>query len=78
MICCFLTTPAQQKPIIALVDTRLKQVRTSVLAAKKANPQADISKEETEIDRTSTRTCYACMYAIYGLSEDEIKIEEGR
>ena len=28
-------TPAQQKPSLALVDTRLKQVRTSVLAAKK-------------------------------------------
>lgn len=35
------------------------------------------SKEEAEIDRTSTRTCYACMYALYGLSEDEIKIVEG-
>ena len=64
------SAPAQQKPIIALVDTRLKQVRTSVLAAKKANPQADTSKEKAEIDRTSTRTCYACMYALYGLSEE--------
>ena len=35
------------------------------------------SKEEAEIDRTSTRTCYACMYQLYGLSEDEIKIVEG-
>ena len=70
-------TPAQQKPSLALVDTRLKQVRTSVLAAKKANPQADTSKEKAEIDRTSTHTCYACMFALYGLSEDEIKIVEG-
>ena len=70
MICRFLITPAQQKPIIALVDTRLKQVRTSVLAAKKANPQADTSKEEAEIDRL--------VYQLYGLSEDEIKIVEGR
>ena len=70
MICCFLTTPAQQKPIIALVDTRLKQVRTSVLATKKANPQADTNKEEAEIDRL--------VYQLYGLSEDEIKIVEGR
>lgn len=49
-----------------------------LFAAKKANPQADTSKEEAEIDRTSIRTCYACMYALYGLSEDEIKIVEGR
>ena len=62
-------THAQQKPIIALVD--------KILAAKKANPQADTSKEKAEIDRTSTRTCYACMYALYGLSEDDIKIVEG-
>ena len=62
MICCFLTTPAQQKPIIALVD--------KILAAKKANPQADTSKEEAEIDRL--------VYQLYGLSEDEIKIVEGR
>ena len=55
-------TPAQQKPIIALVD--------KILAAKKANPQADTSKEEAEIDRL--------VYALYGLSEDEIKIVEGR
>lgn len=64
------SAPAQQKPIIALVD--------KILAAKKANPQADTSKEKSEIDRTSTRTCYACMFALYGLSEDEIKIVEGR
>ena len=55
-------TPTQQKPIIALVD--------KILAAKKDNPQADTSKEETEIDRL--------VYALYGLSEDEIKIVEGR
>jgi len=36
------------------------------------------SKEEAEIDRTSTRTCYACMYALYGLSDDEVKIVEGK
>ena len=64
------SAPAQQKPIIALVD--------KILASKKYNPQADTSKEKAEIDRTSTRTCYACMYALYGLSEDEIKIVEGR
>ena len=56
------STPEQQKPIIELVD--------KILAAKKANPQADISKLEAEIDRL--------VYALYGLSEDEIKIVEGK
>lgn len=55
-------TPAKQKPIIALVD--------KILAAKKADPQADTSKEEAEIDRL--------VYALYGLSEDEIKVVDGR
>ena len=59
-----------EKPNIALVDTHLKQVRTSVLAAKKANPQADTSKDEAEIDRL--------VYALYGLPEDEIKVVEGK
>jgi len=36
------------------------------------------SKEEAEINRTSTRTCHACMYELYGLFEDEIKIVEGK
>lgn len=62
MICCFLTTPAQQKPIISLVD--------KILTAKKVNPQADTSKEECKIDEL--------VYALYGLSEDEIKVVEGR
>ena len=55
-------TSVQQKPIIDLVD--------KILAAKRANPQADTSKEEAEIDRL--------VYALYGLPEDEIKIVEGR
>ena len=55
-------TPAQQKPIIALVD--------KILAAKKADSAADTSKEEAEIDQL--------VYALYGLSEDEIKVVEGR
>ena len=37
---------------------------------------ANTSKEEAEIDRASACTCYAFMYALYGLSEDEIKIVE--
>ena len=51
-----------EKPNIALVD--------KILAAKKANPQADTSKEEAEIDRL--------VYALYGLTEDEINIIEGK
>ncbi len=55
-------TPAQQKPIIALVD--------KILTAKKANPQADTSKEEHRID--------LLVYHLYGLSFDEAKIiDEG-
>ena len=53
-------TPAQQKPIIALVD--------KILAAKKANPQADTSKEECKID--------TLVYNLYGLTDDEIAIIE--
>ena len=41
-----------------------------MLAAKKVNPQADTSKEERKIDEL--------VYALYGLSEDEIKVVEGR
>ena len=52
--------PAQQKPIIALVD--------KILAAKKANPQADTSKEECKID--------TLVYNLYGLTDDEIAIIE--
>lgn len=91
-----------EKPNIALVDTHLKQVRTSVLAAKKGENSGtdaassaeqkdspriakqfsqasggkkvtrirNTSKEEAEIDRL--------VYQLYGLSEDEIKIVEGR
>ena len=55
-------TSAQQKPIIALVD--------KILAAKKANPQADTSKEEHKIDEL--------VYKLYGLTEEEIAIVEGK
>lgn len=55
-------TAEQQKPIIDLVD--------KILEAKKANPQADTSKEEAEIDRL--------VYALYGLSAEEIEAIEGK
>ena len=41
-----------------------------LFAAKKANPQADTSKEEAEID--------SLVYKLYGLTEDEINIIEGK
>lgn len=52
---------AKQFQIITLVDR--------ILAAKKANPRANTSADEQEIDRL--------VYDLYGLTEDEIKIVEG-
>lgn len=49
-------TPAQQKPIIALVD--------KILAAKKADSAADTSKLEAEIDKI--------VYKLYDLTDEEI------
>lgn len=54
-------TPAQQQPIIALVN--------KILAAKKANPQADTSAWERDID--------GLVYELYGLTEEEVKVVEG-
>ena len=53
-------TASQQSVIIDLVD--------KILAAKMQDTQADTSKLEQEIDKT--------VYALYGLTEDEIKIVE--
>ena len=53
-------TPAQQQPIIDLVDT--------ILAKKKQNPQADTSVEENAIDKL--------IYQLYGLTEEEISLIE--
>ncbi|MDD3405334.1 MAG: Eco57I restriction-modification methylase domain-containing protein [Paludibacteraceae bacterium] len=55
-------TPTQQQPIIALVE--------KILAAKKQNPQAETSAAEAEIDRL--------VYELYGLTEEEIKVVEGK
>lgn len=54
-------TPAQQKPIIDLVD--------SILDAKKKDPSADTSKLEEEIDNL--------VYDLYGLMPEEIAIVKG-
>ena len=53
-------TPAQQQPIIDLVDT--------ILAKKKQNPQTDTSVEEKAIDQL--------VYKLYGLTKEEIKLIE--
>jgi hypothetical protein len=52
----------KQKPFVKLVD--------QILAAKRGNPQADTSKEESAIDEL--------VYELYGLSEEEVKIVEGK
>ncbi len=53
-------TPADQKPFIKLVDR--------ILAAKQRDAEADTSAMEREIDEL--------VYALYGLSPEEIKIVE--
>jgi len=55
-------TSVQQKPIIALVDR--------ILAAKQKDSNADTSALESEIDQL--------VYKLYGLTDDEIAIVEGR
>ena len=54
-------TASQQKPIIEAVKT--------ILAAKQANPAAETSAMEREIDQQ--------VYALYGLTPEEIAIVEG-
>jgi hypothetical protein len=51
-----------QEPIIELA--------TQILSLKKQNPEADTSALETEIDEL--------VYELYGLSEEEIKVVEGK
>jgi len=53
---------AQQQPIITLVD--------QILTAKRANPKADTSALEREIDRL--------VYELYGLTAAEVALVEGR
>lgn len=56
-----IVTKSKRQHIITLVD--------HILTTKKANPQADTSEWEKEIDRL--------VYELYGLTEEEIKIVEG-
>jgi len=51
-----------EQPFITLVD--------KILEAKKENPQADTKELESEIDKM--------VYELYGLSEEEIRIIEGK
>jgi hypothetical protein len=53
-------SPERQSPIVALVDR--------ILTAKQANPNADISKLEAEIDKL--------VNALYGLAEEVVMAEE--
>ena len=53
--------PEQQTPIVKLVD--------KILTAKRADPQADVSAWEREIDQH--------VYRLYGLTKEEIAVVEG-
>jgi len=55
-------TPAQQAPIVTLVD--------HILTAKKKDSNADTSALESKIDQL--------VYKLYGLTDDEIAIVEGK
>ena len=57
-----LASPTTQQPFILLVD--------QILSAKKLDPTADTSGLEQEIDRM--------VYALYGLTEEEIRSVEGQ
>ena len=50
--------------------SQVEKLVERVLAAKRANPQADTSELEAEID--------ALVYQLYGLTEEEIRIVEGK
>jgi hypothetical protein len=58
-------TPAT-KPIVHQIESLVDKI----LSAKKENPQADTSQFETQIDHL--------VYKLYNLSEEEIKIVEGK
>lgn len=51
-------------------DEQISALVERILAAKRADPQADTSELEREIDRL--------VYALYGLTEEEIAVVEGR
>ncbi len=55
-------TAAEQRPFIRLADR--------ILSAKAADPTADTSEQEAEIDRL--------VYTLYGLTEEEVAAVEGK
>ena len=55
-----LVSPEQQQPIIELVE--------QLLSAKWENPKAESAADERQID--------ALIYALYGLTDDEVAIVE--
>ena len=55
-------TAAEQRPFIQLVER--------ILSAKAADPTADTSEQEAEIDRL--------VYTLYGLTEEEVAAVEGK
>ncbi len=58
-------------PLISEPNKKLlNKLVDKILSAKKKNPEADTSALETEIDNL--------VYQLYGLTEDEIKIVEGK
>lgn len=61
-----LSVPKPHSKQILLVETLVDKI----LSAKKKNPEADTSAIETEIDNL--------VYQLYGLTEEEIKIVEGK
>lgn len=72
-------TYAMQTPYVSQIPiakstephgTLLEQIVNQILTTKKSNPQADITALEAEIDRL--------VYQLYGLTEQEIKIVEGK
>jgi regulator of sirC expression with transglutaminase-like and TPR domain len=63
----------QQNEIAEIVD--------KILTLKKANPQADTSRLEREIDRLVyqlEREIDRLVYQLYELTDDEIRIVEGK
>ena len=60
-------------PIVIAKQEEQKQIQEmvlNILAKKKANPQADTTVEENAIDKL--------VYQLYGLTEQEIQIVEGK
>ncbi|HOY32623.1 MAG TPA: DUF559 domain-containing protein [Bacteroidales bacterium] len=58
------------KNIDRIIENKITILATEILTIKKATPTADTTELESEIDRL--------VYELYGLTEEEIKIVEGR